>query len=102
MATVEQQAPETSNGAVQHEDSAHPEIPVFNPGTGAQIGTVPDLDAAAVAELAKRGRAAQIGWDAYGFEGRAHVLRRMQKWLMDNADRVTETIVAETGKTYED
>src|SRR5271154_4502889 len=102
MATVEQQAPETSNGAVQHGDPARPEIPVFNPATGAQIGSVPDLDAAAVAELAKRGRAAQVGWDAYGFEGRAAVLRRMQKWLMDNADRVTETIVSETGKTYED
>jgi acyl-CoA reductase-like NAD-dependent aldehyde dehydrogenase len=78
------------------------EIPVINPGTGEQIGTVPDLDAAAVAELARRGRAAQLGWYAYGFEGRAQVLRRMQKWLMDNADRVTETIVSETGKTYED
>jgi acyl-CoA reductase-like NAD-dependent aldehyde dehydrogenase len=98
MATVEQQAPETSNG-VAHNAA---EIPVINPGTGAQIATVPDLDAAAVAELARRGRAAQVGWDAYGFEGRAHVLRRMQKWLMDNADRVTATIVSETGKTYED
>jgi acyl-CoA reductase-like NAD-dependent aldehyde dehydrogenase len=102
MATVEQQAPETSNGVAPGSDPAHPEISVFNPATGAQIGTVPDLDAAAVAELAKRGRAAQVGWDAYGFEGRAQVLRRMQKWLMDNADRVTETIVSETGKTYED
>ena len=102
MATVEQQAPETSNGAVQNEDRAGAEIPVVNPGTGEQIGTVPDLDAAAVAELAKRGRAAQIGWDAYGFEGRSAVLRRMQKWLMDNAGRVTATIVSETGKTYED
>ena len=27
---------------------------------------------------------------------------RMQKWLMDNADRVVATIVSETGKTYED
>ncbi len=102
MATVEQQAPETHNGVAQGSDPTHPEISVFNPATGAQIGSVPDLDAVAVAELAKRGRAAQVGWDAYGFEGREQVLRRMQKWLMDNADRVTETIVSETGKTYED
>jgi acyl-CoA reductase-like NAD-dependent aldehyde dehydrogenase len=98
MATVEQQAPQTSNG-VAHNAA---EIPVINPGTGKQIRTVPDLDAGAVAELAKRGRAAQVGWDAYGFEGRSRVLKRMQKWLMDNADRVTATIVSETGKTYED
>jgi acyl-CoA reductase-like NAD-dependent aldehyde dehydrogenase len=97
MATVEQ-LPQTHNG-VAHADE---EIAVINPGTGAQIGTVPDLDAAAVAELAKRGRVAQVGWDAYGFDGRSRVLKRMQKWLMDNADRVTETIVSETGKTYED
>ena len=81
MATVEQQAPQSSNGAVQEEDSARPRIPVINPGTGEQVATVPDLDAAAVAELAKRGRAAQVGWDAYGFEGRAAVLRRMQKFF---------------------
>ena len=48
-----------------------PRIPVDQPGDGAQIATVPDLDAAAVAELAKRGRAAQLGWEALGFEGRA-------------------------------
>jgi acyl-CoA reductase-like NAD-dependent aldehyde dehydrogenase len=102
MATVEQQAPETSNGVAPGSDPARPEISVENPATGARIRTVPDLDAAAVVELAKRGRAAQVGWDAYGFDGRSRVLKRMQKWLMDNADRVTETIVSETGKTYED
>jgi len=77
MATVEQQAPKTSNGVAQGGDPDHPEISVFNPATGAQIGSVPELDAVAVAALAKRGRAAQVGWDAYGFEGRAHVLLRI-------------------------
>src|SRR5215217_4684407 len=37
-----------------------------------------------------------------GFEGRARVLRRMQKWVVDNAERVIQTIVDESGKTYED
>ncbi|HZL48688.1 MAG TPA: aldehyde dehydrogenase family protein, partial [Solirubrobacteraceae bacterium] len=97
MATVEQ-VPQTHNGAAHGAG----EIPVVNPATGATIGAVPDLDGAAVAELARRGRAAQVGWEAYGFEGRTQVLRRMQRWLMDNADRVTDTIVSETGKTYED
>jgi acyl-CoA reductase-like NAD-dependent aldehyde dehydrogenase len=102
MATTVEQVTQAHNGANGSSEPAGAEIPVINPGTGEQIGTVPDLDAAAVAELAQRARAAQVGWDAYGFEGRAAVLRRMQKWLMDNADRVTETIVSETGKTYED
>ena len=55
-----------------------------------------------VGELARRARTAQPGWEAMGFGGRAHVLRRMQRWLMDNADHVINTICSETGKTYED
>jgi acyl-CoA reductase-like NAD-dependent aldehyde dehydrogenase len=77
-------------------------IPVENPATGEVIAHVPDMTAAEVAELARRGRAAQPGWDALGHDGRARVLRRMQKWLVEHADRVIETICAETGKTYED
>jgi acyl-CoA reductase-like NAD-dependent aldehyde dehydrogenase len=101
MATVEQHPLETDNGVAA---PAAPEtgIPVENPATGEIIRTVPDLDAATVAQTAARGRTAQPEWEAYGFDGRARVMRRAQKWLMDNAQRVTETIVSETGKTYED
>ncbi|HEY2767940.1 MAG TPA: aldehyde dehydrogenase family protein [Solirubrobacteraceae bacterium] len=103
MATVEQHAPQTSNGSAPNGAAASVDrIPVENPATGEIVTTVPDLDAAAVAELARRGRAAQPIWEAYGFEGRGRVLLRMQKWVMDNADRIVRTIVSETGKTYED
>ena len=104
-------AEETVNGAEARAQVANggadrwargEEIPVENPATGQVIGTVPSLDAAALAEMAKRARAAQIGWSAMGFEGRGEVLRRAQKWTMDNAERIISTIVAETGKTYED
>jgi acyl-CoA reductase-like NAD-dependent aldehyde dehydrogenase len=97
MATVEQEAPER-NGIIQ--DAG--DIPVENPATGEIVGTVPDLGAEQVAELAARGRAAQPEWEAYGFEGRARVLLRAQKWVMDNAERVVATICSETGKTFED
>jgi acyl-CoA reductase-like NAD-dependent aldehyde dehydrogenase len=100
MATVEQQSPQTPNGSVQAARAR--EIPVENPATGEIVATVPDLDAAAVAEMAARGRAVQPAWEAIGFEGRAKVLRRAQKWLIDNSDRVIATIVSETGKTFED
>ena len=106
MATVEQQIeqdiPQAHNGVAQDEDPAHPEIAVENPATGATIATVADLDGDAVAELATRARAAQPGWEAFGFEGRARVLSRMQKWVMDNAEQIATTIVSETGKTFED
>jgi acyl-CoA reductase-like NAD-dependent aldehyde dehydrogenase len=98
MATVEQQSPRTENGAVR----AAQDIPVENPATGEIIATVADLSADAVAEMAARGRAAQPGWEAYGFEGRGRVLLRAQKWLMDNAEQIISTIVSETGKTHED
>jgi len=98
MATVEQHLPQTPNGVT----SAGEGIPVENPATGQIVATVPDLSADAVAEMAARGRAAQPGWQAYGFEGRCRVLLRAQKWVMDNAEQVVSTIVSETGKTYED
>ncbi len=77
-------------------------IPVENPATGAIVANVPDLPADAVAEMARRGREAQVQWNAIGFQARGRVLRRAQKWLLQNTDRVIETIVSETGKTYED
>jgi acyl-CoA reductase-like NAD-dependent aldehyde dehydrogenase len=98
MATVEQHIPETHNGIAASGEG----IPVENPATGEIIATVADLGAEAVAEMAVRGRAAQAGWEAFGPEGRARVMLRAQKWLMDNAEQVVQTIVSETGKTYED
>src|SRR4051812_27754060 len=96
MATVEQRSTATasSNG-----DGG---IPVENPATGEVIGSVPDRSATEVAEIVARARAAQPAWEALGYEGRARVLFRAQKWLMDNSDRMINTIVSETGKTYED
>ncbi len=95
MATVEQEK-------IDSEAPESAQIEVENPGTGEIIATVPDLSPAHVAELAARGRAAQPQWEAFGFEGRARVIRRAQKWVMDNSDRITKTIVSETGKTWED
>jgi acyl-CoA reductase-like NAD-dependent aldehyde dehydrogenase len=98
MATVEQQVGETHNGIAGTGEG----IAVENPATGEIVATVADLGGEAIAEMAARGRAAQPAWEAFGFEGRARVLLRAQKWLMDNAEQVVSTIVSETGKTYED
>jgi acyl-CoA reductase-like NAD-dependent aldehyde dehydrogenase len=78
------------------------EIAVENPATGAVIRTVPVMSAAQVAALVDRARAAQPAWEALGYEERGRILRRAQKWVVDNTERLVETIVAETGKTYED
>ena len=77
-------------------------IEVQNPATGEVIASVPALGPEDVAAVVARARAAQPGWEALGFDGRAKVLRRAQKWVIDNADRIARTIVAENGKAYED
>src|ERR1019366_3966778 len=102
MASVEQHVEEEILQAPSRASATNGGIRGKNPATGEIVATVPDLGAEAVAEMAARGRAAQPERGAYGFGGRARVLVRAQKWLMDNAERVVETIVSETGKTYED
>ena len=40
--------------------------------------------------------------EAIGYEGRARVLSRAQKWLIVNSDRVLRTSVSESGETWAD
>jgi acyl-CoA reductase-like NAD-dependent aldehyde dehydrogenase len=96
VATVEEHP--ATNGTA----TAAGEIAVENPATGEVIAHVPDMSAEQVAKLARPARAAQPAWEALGFEGRGRILRRAQKWVVDNSDRLIETIVSETGKAYED
>ena len=49
---------------------------------------------------AARRRSARMG--GAGFDGRAAVMKRCQKWISDNSQRVIETIMSETGKAYEE
>jgi acyl-CoA reductase-like NAD-dependent aldehyde dehydrogenase len=104
--TVEQELPSengsATNGSTPNGAHTVAQIEVENPATGEIVATVPDLGAEAVAEMAKRARAAQPTWESYGFDGRARVMLRAQKWLMDNSQQVIDTIVSETGKTFED
>jgi acyl-CoA reductase-like NAD-dependent aldehyde dehydrogenase len=97
MASVEQRAPAKSNGAKSAKT-----IGVENPATGELITTVPVFSAEQCRELAARAREAAPQWQAIGFEGRGRIMRRAQKWMLDNVERVIETVVSETGKTYED
>jgi acyl-CoA reductase-like NAD-dependent aldehyde dehydrogenase len=77
-------------------------IEVENPATGQIVASVDVVGPERIPELVVQARAAQPGWEALGFEGRAQILRRCQKWVIDNSDRVVETIVSETGKAWED
>ena len=82
--------------------AARTEIAVENPATGEVIRTVHATSVEELRAMAERGRAAQPAWEALGFDGRGKILRRAQKWVVDNAERIADTIVKESGKTYED
>jgi betaine-aldehyde dehydrogenase len=47
-------------------------------------------------------RANQAEWEALGIEGRYRWLGRLRDWLLDNTDRVLDTMQAETGKVRPD
>jgi len=96
MASIEEPVPAEADNPDPHT------IPVENPATGEVIGTIPILGADELAAMAARAREAGPQWEAIGFDGRARIMRRAQKWFFDNADRVLDQVVAETGKTYED
>ncbi|MGH2864506.1 MAG: aldehyde dehydrogenase family protein, partial [Solirubrobacteraceae bacterium] len=91
MASVEQHVEQEilKAGAAQPrgdgDRAGNAEIAVENPASGETVRTVADLGAEAVAEMAAAARRAQPQWEAYGFDGRARVLLRAQKWLMDNS-----------------
>ncbi len=92
----------TPEETAQTNGAAREQIEVENPATGGIAGSVPKMSPAEVGPIVARARAAQPGWEALGFEGRAKVLRRAQKWVLNNSGRVMQTIVSETGKTYDD
>ena len=83
-------------------DSDGRTIPVHDPATGRLLTHVELTPPAAVAAAVQRARAAQPAWEAAGFAERGQVLRRAQKWLVDNRRRVVDTLVSETGKAHED
>jgi len=82
--------------------SSASEFAVENPATGEVIAHCPNLGPEDIKQMAARGRAVQPAWEALGFEGRARILKRMQKWVMDHQEEVIAVIRSETGKTYED
>jgi acyl-CoA reductase-like NAD-dependent aldehyde dehydrogenase len=92
--TVERQ----NGAATQAADS----IEVENPATGKVVATLAAHTPEQLKDMVERARKEQPGWQALGFEGRGKVLRRAQKWLLDNVERVTETVMSESGKTRED
>jgi acyl-CoA reductase-like NAD-dependent aldehyde dehydrogenase len=71
---------------------------VRNPATGEVIREVAIDSPDRVREAVARVRAAQPEWEALGNKGRFRQLAKLRDWLIDNYDRVADTMQAETGK----
>ena len=66
------------------------------------IATLPVDSPQQVAETVTRVRANQPEWEALGIEGRYDWLGKLRDWLLDNNDRILDTMQAETGKVRAD
>jgi acyl-CoA reductase-like NAD-dependent aldehyde dehydrogenase len=75
---------------------------VHNPATGEVIANVPIDSPQSVAETVSRVRANQPEWEAMGIEARYHWLGKLRDWLLDNRERVLDTMQRETGKVRAD
>jgi betaine-aldehyde dehydrogenase len=92
-----------TNGALNGAEAPSAEqIEVINPATGQPIATIAVDSPQAVAATVARVRANQADWEAMGIEGRYHWLGKLRDWLLDNSDRVLDTMQLETGKVRAD
>ena len=91
-----------TNGVANGTAAPAETLDVLNPATGALIETIAVDSPAAVAETVARVRANQAEWEAIGIEGRYHWLGKLRDWMLDNAERIGDTMQAETGKVRAD
>src|SRR5262245_42362974 len=90
-----------ANGAGA-ESAAVEQLGVLNPATGGTIATIPVDSPEAVAATVARVRANQPDWEAMGIEGRYHWLGKLRDWILDNRERIEDTLQVETGKVRGD
>jgi acyl-CoA reductase-like NAD-dependent aldehyde dehydrogenase len=85
---------------VSEQQAQRESFDVTNPADGSVIASVPLDGPAEVAATVARVRANQPAWQALGIKGRARWLGELRDWLLDNQDRVAETMQRETGKVW--
>jgi acyl-CoA reductase-like NAD-dependent aldehyde dehydrogenase len=93
------QASGTTNGAAAPMAET---IDVLNPATGAVVGSIATDTPESIAATVARVRANQAEWEAIGIEGRYHWLGKLRDWILDNTERIGDTMQAETGKVRAD
>ena len=74
-------------------------IEVFNPATGALLGTVPKMGAAEAKRAIDAGNAAWKAWRQLLAKERAAILRRWHGLMLDNTNDLAAIMTAEQGKS---
>jgi acyl-CoA reductase-like NAD-dependent aldehyde dehydrogenase len=74
------------------------ELRVVNPATLELVGTVTTTDPSAVQELVTEAKLAQEAWGETPLADRREVLVRVAETVLERADEIAETVIAETGK----
>lgn len=90
--------PELLHDAISGGSESRQEMPVYNPATGAELCTVPQLrggDAEALIHAAHR---AWPAWKGLGAGGRAGILHRYADLIMANREDLAIIMTAEQGK----
>ncbi len=78
--------------------AAATELRVVNPATLELVGVVPMTDAEGVAVRVAAARTAQAAWAEASVPEKRAVLERLARLVLDCADEVADTVVAETAK----
>ena len=74
------------------------EIISYNPGTGAEIGRVPDTSAGAVEQIVENSRLAYKQWRETSFAERKRFVMKAREVILDEMDEIALLISNESGK----
>jgi acyl-CoA reductase-like NAD-dependent aldehyde dehydrogenase len=77
-------------------------IDVLNPANGKTVGSIEVDTPETIAATVARVRAGQAAWEALGNEGRYRWLGKLRDWMLDNSERIADTMQSETGKVRGD
>mmetsp|Transcript_27406 Transcript_27406/g.58198 ORF Transcript_27406/g.58198 Transcript_27406/m.58198 type:complete len:660 (-) Transcript_27406:100-2079(-) len=84
-------------------DDANPTVlQCYSPASLEKLGTVPNLSAEQVSDLALRSKSAQRSWRTTTFAQRRRVLRTLQKYVVSHIDEICHLCARDSGKTQVD
>lgn len=73
---------------------------VFNPSTGEQIATMPEMSPEDVDAAAHAAAAALKGWKAMSPKARGQIVRKWAELMLENADDLGTLLTMENGKPF--